>query len=781
MLATLLMAVLAAAAQEPVQVEAALSSDHVSVGETTVLTVTVVSRGGAPQQLRLAPLPRELDVLGTSDFTETRIGVPGGRVHVLRREVVIAPRSRGMFRIPPATVMVQGTAYTSQPLLLTVSGAAVSIGPADDAAGAPGSTALRVTLFPDTVFVGQQVLLHAEVTFAEHMRTRYSRPPTFDPPAPSGFWVQDLPDPVTVALRVREGRTVESQTFRRAYFPLSVGAFAFPPAHLHYEVRRGFLSPAESRRISSDSAHLVVLPLPPEGQPNGFAGAVGQLQLRASLVPERVAVGDASMLTVELRGRGNMRGLPQPALHVSEDLEVFPPTQEAQVEVESDIVGGVKRFRWVLVPEKPGALVIPPIEYSVFDPELRQYVILRSDTLRLHAAPAVAAETSDTSLRPLRDRRGREAAAWTRSPLFAALQVVPVLLVGAGVVVRRRRERPPAPRQHEQRLRAELAALRQRRDDGVSVDLERLLHEAVRCLTEATGGDPVASLRLQGRAAAADSLEALLADLHRLRYAPEVERGSVAPLFDRAARLIDALAPVRRWRARAAAGAAVIAAAVLLSWAGGHAQGDEFDRGVRTFLQGDYSAAANSFQAYVRANPADPHGWYNLGLAAHQAGDRGRAVWAWLRGLRLAPRDADLRHNLRLTAPAETSARVSPPDRLAAGERILIAAAAWWLLVLALGFGGRRRRLARTLAGFAAACLAAVVISLGVIETRPTLVTPLRDGAELFAGPSVREHPAGRLEPGHTARLLERRDDWLLVRFGAGREAWIERSAVAGL
>src|SRR5690606_32942474 len=210
----------------------------------------------------------------------------------------------------------------------------------------------------------------------------------------------------SVTLRVREGRTIETQTYRRAYFPLAPGSYRFPPARLHYEVRRGFLYAPETRELVSDSVPLVVLPLPEAGRPATYNGAVRRLTLRASIAPGRSGAGEAATLHVEVEGTGNVKALPEPRLPDLEGAEIFPPSQDSRVDVNDDRVGGTKRFRWMIVPEQPGTLVIPPIEYDVFDPELRSYIVLRTDTLRVEVAPVVAGAANDTALRPLRLRRG---------------------------------------------------------------------------------------------------------------------------------------------------------------------------------------------------------------------------------------------------------------------------------------------------------------------------------------------------------------------------------------
>lgn len=793
--------------QDPVRVSAALTRDRVAVGEATTLQVTVDTRGDAVDDIRLPPLPPGIDILGTSDFTQTQLSVPGGRSRLTRRDVLLSPRAPGTYRIDPVTVVVQGRSYRTAALTLRVTPGGAGSGARVPGASAGGPvTSLVLELSADTVYVGEQVLLEAEVTFVEEFRTRNSRPASFEPPAPQGFWVQDLPDPVTVALRVRDGRTVESQTYRRAYFPLAAGEFAFPPAHLHYDLRRGFLNPPETRRISSDSARLVVLPLPAPGRPASFAGAVGRVAVRASVRPSRIAVGEAAVVEVELDGVGNVKGMPEPSLPPLVDVEVFAPTQESEVRVERDRVGGTKRFRWVVVPQAPGALRIPPIEYSYFDPELKQYVQLRTEPLEVVAEPGDGAPArrvaADTALRPLRLRPATAPADWARTPAFGALQLVPLLLVGATLLTRRRRDREPGPADHARRLRRELAELRGRRDDGAALlELERIVRDAARCLAGLEAGeDVVEGLRRRQRPQAAGIARELLRDAQHARYAPGPARVSLADMVAAADRLIVLLAPARRRWPRAGAvlllallagAAGVLAVAGFAgagqdggpadrgsSHAGVAAAASAFDEGVSRYQAQDFAGAANSFHGWVREHPRDPAGWHNLGVAAFRAGDPGRAVWAWLRGVRAAPRDADLLHNLRLAGAAAAVPRVRPADRLAAGERLVVAAMAWWILALSAA-AWSRSPVARGLAGAAVLALVLLGGAAAVPSLGPRWVTPLRAGAPLYAGPAAGDQPAGELQVGSLARVVDRRNGWLLVAAGANGRAWVERAAVA--
>lgn len=785
----LLAALMLQAAPGDPHVSASLSVDRIAAGATTTLRIEVESRGTTTPEIGRPPLPVGLEVVGTSDFSQLRLSAPGRSVRATRRELVIYAAAPGVYDIPSIDVHIGAVRFRTEPLSLTVTGTAAPLrGSAGMDSPDAGTTTLRLLADADTVFVGQQVIVGVEATFAEPSRYRQARPASFEPPATSGFWIQDLPDPVTVTLTsdARIGRTVERQTFRRAYFPLQEGVLWFPPAYLNYEVRSGFLQPPQQRRIASDSVPLVVRPLPAQGRPGAFNGAVGRLDMTASLAPDRVGVGGSAVLTVELRGTGNIRGLPAPRLPEVPGLEALPPSHDAEVNVEDDVVGGVRRFRWLMVPNEVRTFVVPPLEYAYFDPELRTYVTLHSDSLLLHAMPVVAGQPADTALRPLRAVPGRVPADWALSPWFAAAQVAPLLLLGAVVLGRRRRAAAPPGADRLAALQRSVAVLLPADGAVALAEAERLLREAAGVF--AGGRDRSAgpeALRQAGHPVAADQMAALLADLQRARFAPDSDSGeaTTTALLRRASGLMSSLAAARR-RGRTASGAAGAVLLLVLASAGVGATeespADWFARGVHEYESGDVVAAAASFHEYARLRPSDPAGWYNHGLAAHAAGDPGRAVWAWLRSARLAPRDPDIRHNVLVAAGPAALTAVVPPDRLGAGERAVAGAAAWWLLVAGFAVALLRRRRAALLLAGVPAVLLLTLLGAGASDAvaRP-VVTPLGQGTAAFAGPSVHDERVADLQAGRVAWLLERRDAWLLVRLEDGRQAWVERVRVA--
>lgn len=797
MLSLLLMASLAV--QEPVRVNARLTQNDIAAGETTILRVEVETDGPRAQIGRFRQLPPGVELVSTRDFDQRQFSIPGGTRRFITREFILRPRAAGQYRLPQLDVVVDGQAYSTPSLLLTVTSAAG--GARGEESGPPGQVVLRAWLSEDTAYVGQQVTMNAEAMFSQTARLRLRRSPEYEPPSPSGFWVQELPAGRGTGTRMVDGEIYEVQGFRRAFFPLSPGEYEIPPARLEYEMRRGILYAPETFVLESDPMRLVVLAPPGEGRPEGFTGAVGIYAVRGWLEPSRVPAGEAAVLTVEVTGRGNIRAVPPPELPPLDQAEVFPPSEEAESEVVDGHVRGTKRFTWVLIPQRSGELEIPEIRYPYFDPQARQYQVTSVSPLTLDVGPggATVAEAPTGTLRYLKTTPAPSRLEWVRTPWFAAAQGVPLLALLLAVAVRRRRAAGVSRRELRRRRRAGIRELEERvtaADPAFFADLEGFVR---RWLADRLGIDPRhASQRTALTAAGAGegtagAVVTLIERLAAARYAPEPPPPSARRELVRGAESllerVDREAPPpgtgEKGRGRAAL---FVLAAVLLGSAAGPSpvQADQleghFPAGLEAFDQERYAAAADAFQRHVRSSPDDAAGWYNLGTALYRDGQRGPAIWAWLHVPPLDPRDDDTRHNLRVAgATPELVSRVAPTVPLRAAELALLGSLAWFV---AGGAGAwwiaRRRRLAGVVAmlGLAAA-VALGAAWLDSTRDRETLI--VLNASTLRAGPTLRGEALGELEAGSGLVPVSEYNEWLRVRTLEGREGWIENRSVGAL
>lgn len=778
----------------PVQVTARLVDAEVRAGETATFRVDVETDGSRAQIQPFASLPPGMELVGTRDYDQRQFRLPGGTRRFVGREFMLRAARPGHYEIPAVRVIVDGRTYATDPVLLIVTGAAAS--PGESPLG-PEGVLLRAWLDADTVYVGEQITLHVEAVFSREARLRLRRAPEYEAPSPSGFWTHDVPDrraPVTRGVR---GDVYETQTFRRAFFPISPGRYEIPPARLYYEMRRGILYAPETFTVESDPLPLVVLPIPEQGRPPAFTGGVGRYDMTASVEPSRVAAGEGVVLTVVLEGTGNLRTLPPPRLPTLPGVEVFPPTEETDSEIVGTTIEGRKRFAWILIPREPGDIAVPAIEYAAFDPESATFVTTTTPALPLRVDPGVLAarDGPPTTLRYLKTAPDPASALrWVVSPWFAAAQVTPLLLLAGALVVRRRgrADAPASARALRRRRRAVIRDLDGRASSGDD-DFFATAESAVRAwLAARLGVDPRDVHRSDALidagvpTDAAARARALFERIATARYAPtapdvEARRDLVRALarvlerIDREAR--RARGAARRSRtATAGVGTAILVTvlAVPAPVATQAVEGD-FERGVALFQASRYAEAAAAFERHVQQRPDDPAGWYNVGTARYRAGQTGHAVRAWLHGARLDPRDRDTRHNLRVAGvQPELVSRVTPVLPLRTNEMLLLGAIAWFLAGAAGAWWLLRRRPGALLLAAVGILIAASLGAAAVHSTREPRTRILLESAQLRAAPHAHAEGLGSLDPGTGVIAVGQHNGWIRVRVPAGVEGWLE-------
>jgi tetratricopeptide (TPR) repeat protein len=194
---------------------------------------------------------------------------------------------------------------------------------------------------------------------------------------------------------------------------------------------------------------------------------------------------------------------------------------------------------------------------------------------------------------------------------------------------------------------------------------------------------------------------------------------------------------------------------------------------------GALRAAADSFAGRAAAQPHVAAHWYNLGATLYRAGADGKAVAAWTRAARLAPRDRVIeRAREFLLAPDAGSDPLLAVGPATPAELALAAALAWaalWAAVIAR----RRRGVLVTLA-----VLTAGAAVWGAVEAsrraRPVAVV-------VASGTAVRVAPYGTasanatVDAGAALLMVGRYGRWLEVRRGDDVHGWVLDSDVVPL
>ncbi len=679
-------------------------------------------------------------------------------------------------------------------------------------------------LAPDTVWVGEQAVYEVGVFMDDDVRSRLRRNPEFIPPELRSMIAYDLPTHHAYVDRPgRNGGRFEAHVFQRAVFPLAPGRYEIPPASLAYSLplSRSFFSREESFSKRTRRVSLVVEPLPDEGRPGTFDGAVGRytLAVAADAVPARV--GDPLRLTITVSGIGNVNLLPRPRLRLDWASSV-PAGETVNIVTDGARVRGSKSFAWLVTPRREGVQRVPSVRYDYFDPTDAQYSAAESEPISVRIAPGTLAQADDSAARaapalPIRvvyrgalpEPPARHAIFW----LVVLVAPVPLAAVGASRALRRRaRRRLPAGdrvrrltedagrtltgvqrARHARRTLVGALAERLRvpavplahsghlarvlRRAGVATDTARETEAIVRALEHAAYGLAHADANApDGRVEAGLAALEVRAQAAFNAVDQEASRRPLAP---------RALTERRRWRS---AGPLILLLAVGTSgWAGAQlarpSPAELFADGVAAYTAGRHSTARDAFHTAARREPRAADAWANFAAASWMTADTAAAVAGWQRALRLEPASADVREGLaRVPAASYSPHGVVPP--VPPGPLQLAALAAWVLAAATAAWSlAQQGRIAWAAVGGMLAIATALGAGSVWLEHRlnPAQLAVISRGGSTRALPALGGEPGPTLAVGEVLRVVRREGVWVRIDTGEGTVGWVEAERVIQL
>lgn len=132
---------------------------------------------------------------------------------------------------------------------------------------------------------------------------------------------------------------------------------------------------------SSQRVKINVKPLPTEGRPSDFSGAVGQFDVHAAADGQNFLVNQPFSLKVRFEGNGNAKLIELPAIDWPKTVEVYDTKSEAKFFKNGR---SFKEFEILLIPRQEGELRIPAISVGTFDPQIKKYVNRQTQEIILH-------------------------------------------------------------------------------------------------------------------------------------------------------------------------------------------------------------------------------------------------------------------------------------------------------------------------------------------------------------------------------------------------------------
>ena len=124
-----------------------------------------------------------------------------------------------------------------------------------------------------------------------------------------------------------------------------------------------------------------VLPVPAEGRPADYRGAVGRYNIVTHATPTVVNAGDSITLTIGIAGTGPMELVQAPPL--SELSSLTADFKVADQSLAGFVQDNTKLFSTTIRPRHEGITQIPAIPFSFFDPVTGQYETAMSDPIAI--------------------------------------------------------------------------------------------------------------------------------------------------------------------------------------------------------------------------------------------------------------------------------------------------------------------------------------------------------------------------------------------------------------
>lgn len=800
-------------------VRAYIQPERAQTGQVVTYVITV--QNGTVQSLPQLRLPAQIG-MNSGVSTSQNIEIRGNqRVFATQLAWGVAGTEPGEFVIPPQEVLVNGEILKTNEVRITVTEAPVVPG-----AGGPedASTPLfQIEVGKTEFYQGELVPVSASLFVPRSVRLRRVGLIDVDK---TDFAIARFPQQADQTETVINGVGYIVITYRSVLSALQAGELKVGPAscELLYEVddedprgmRRSlpfgmFMGNTETKKqvVKSQDVKVKVLPLPSEGKPANFSGAVGDFTLSATATPNELTVGDPLAVDITIEGVGNFDALNAPALAPPDGWKPYPPRRyNVDGPVDPNLTPSTQRrigYSMVFVPEKVHS-VLPPFELTFFSPSSKSYMTARTAPIALRITPGAATQAAtsggavtDAPKAPAvqqpkpnitdilmnlpasadwLDTTVTASAPLTSSVRFWAIQSIPAALVLIAALIstwRRRQERAAGG------LRGELQHLwRGLEEHGLS-DRD-FLQRAAHFIHRGHAGKEVQD----------EALQQILKQYEDQSFT--AAPAAVALGAEGRGRILRCLAPLLRQAAAIMIVFALIGASAM---GADESPGETYRQAREALEKGKFTQAQYLAESLTkRTPPAISATVFSLiGHARYRQDDAGRAALWYQRAELLEPGNPEIRQNLRHLDEKVRFFRYEQGSPLAEWSLLLTkntwiiaAAAGAWCIFLALFWHVLASNWKRTGGVFAVLLVIAgfllLVPSAAFAAIRPEpdarvkdiVVVTVRD-VKAYTAATVVSGSVIDIPPGSQVRLLEKRGAWSYVEIPSNGDmlrGWVE-------
>lgn len=324
----------------------------------------------------------------------------------------VAASKTGTFKIPSISVVENGKTFTSNSLTITVvegnpnaqtnnnnnnqrrnNPFADFFDELDEPAqnnnvptpSGSGDLFVDINCNKSEVYVGEQIIMSA------NFYSRYEIVGFEDCKFPkfAGFWAKDIYNPKNISFdrkRIKNATYLYALWQKKALFPQKAGTLEIDPYSIDCIITDGYGFRRAKAVAKSKTKQIKVKPLPTNGKPNNFGGAVGSFTVDFSADKTQVKLDEPLTLHLKVKGVGNFQLFETPAIDVPTAFEKYDTKSSENLTAGDNGISGTKTFSTVIIARQPGEYTIPAVEFSYFDVNSKSYKTVTSKPFTINVS-----------------------------------------------------------------------------------------------------------------------------------------------------------------------------------------------------------------------------------------------------------------------------------------------------------------------------------------------------------------------------------------------------------
>lgn len=293
--------------------------------------------------------------------------------------LIFQAEREGKFKIGTARISIDGKSYATKPIEIEVLKASSSNISTKPASNQPAF--LQTNVSNANPYVNEQVNLTIKM-FSQDLgllnRKRNFRQGKLEGLSPK--MVTSRPESIKQEM-ISGKQYFSEEVAKYVIFPEKEGQITIDPFSL--DILVSGIYGTEAYEIRSNPVIINAKPIPEEGRPKNFAGAVGDFKLKTDLNKNEIKANESTNLKVEISGTGNLNKLIIPEINVPKNIETYNPKKYNNFKTYEDGMQGSITSEFIMVPEQEGSYTISPVEFSYFDPKKEEFITLTTDEVKL--------------------------------------------------------------------------------------------------------------------------------------------------------------------------------------------------------------------------------------------------------------------------------------------------------------------------------------------------------------------------------------------------------------